>query len=59
MIKIKAAVMGKTRDVHMEEREVREPNDNEVLVKISHCGICGSDIHYYEYGRIGDFVVCE
>lgn len=57
MIKIKAAVMGKTRDVHMEEREVREPNDNEVLVKISHCGICGSDIHYYEYGRIGDFVV--
>ena len=22
-------------------------------------GICGSDIHYYEHGRIGDFVLRE
>lgn len=33
------------------------PKDNEVLVHIKHIGICGSDIHYYESGRIGDFVV--
>ncbi len=29
----------------------------EVLVKIDYVGICGSDIHYYETGRIGNYVV--
>lgn len=24
---------------------------------ISHCRICGSDVHYYTDGRIGDFIV--
>jgi L-iditol 2-dehydrogenase len=30
---------------------------NEVLVKVEAVGICGSDVHYYQHGRIGDFVV--
>ena len=30
---------------------------DEVLIRIKHVGICGSDIHYYEYGNIGDYVV--
>ena len=30
---------------------------NGVLVKIKAVGICGSDIHYYTTGRIGQFVV--
>jgi len=29
-------------------------NEDEVLVRIKSCGICGSDIHYYREGRIGD-----
>ena len=29
----------------------------EVLIKIDYVGICGSDIHYYETGRIGNYVV--
>lgn len=28
-----------------------------VLVKIEYVGICGSDIHYFETGVIGDYVV--
>jgi L-iditol 2-dehydrogenase len=28
-----------------------------VLVRIKRVGICGSDIHYFTHGRIGDFVV--
>jgi L-iditol 2-dehydrogenase len=28
-----------------------------VLVRILSVGVCGSDVHYYEHGRIGDFVV--
>jgi L-iditol 2-dehydrogenase len=28
-----------------------------VLVEVRSVGVCGSDVHYYEHGRIGDFVV--
>ena len=31
--------------------------NNDVLVKIIGVGVCGSDIHYYKSGRIGDQVV--
>ena len=43
----------------LEIREVPMPivRDNEVLVKIEYVGICGSDVHYLEFGKIGDFVV--
>ncbi|MDR1376763.1 MAG: NAD(P)-dependent alcohol dehydrogenase [Synergistaceae bacterium] len=43
----------------MEIREVPMPvaKENEVVVKLEYVGICGSDVHYFEYGRIGDFVV--
>ena len=30
---------------------------DEVLVKLEYVGICGSDLHYYETGAIGDYVV--
>jgi L-iditol 2-dehydrogenase len=39
------------------ERPIPEPKANEVLVKLEYVGICGSDMHYYETGRIGDYVV--
>jgi L-iditol 2-dehydrogenase len=39
------------------EREVPKPKANEVLVKLEYIGICGSDLHYYETGRIGDYIV--
>jgi len=32
-------------------------DDKEVLIKMKAVGICGSDIHYYTNGRIGDQVV--
>jgi L-iditol 2-dehydrogenase len=44
----------------MELRDVPKPQlkgDTDVLLKISVVGICGSDIHYYSTGRIGDQVV--
>ena len=33
------------------------PGPRQVLVEVASVGICGSDVHYYEHGRIGDFVV--
>ena len=39
------------------ERPIPTPKDDEVLVKLEYVGICGSDMHYYETGAIGNYVV--
>ena len=39
------------------ERPIPAPKEDEVLVKVEYVGICGSDIHYYETGAIGSYVV--
>lgn len=31
----------------------------EVLLQMHSVGICGSDVHYWQHGRIGDFVVTK
>ena len=43
--------------MYIKEIPVPKPSEKEVLVKIEYCGICGSDVHYYEYGRVADYVV--
>src|SRR3712207_6021729 len=48
-----------THDIRLEEVTVPEPGSREVLVEIEAVGVCGSDVHYYEEGRIGSFVVRE
>ena len=55
--KMKVAVMEGIGKMGFTEREIPTPKDNEVLVKLDYVGICGSDIHYYETGRIGDYIV--
>ena len=54
---MKTAVMLGVGKMGFEERAIPEPKDNEVLVKLEYVGICGSDLHYYETGAIGDYVV--
>ncbi|MDO4164300.1 MAG: NAD(P)-dependent alcohol dehydrogenase [Bacteroides sp.] len=54
---MKVAVMNGIGQMGYTEREIPQPADNEVLVKLEYVGICGSDMHYYETGRIGDYVV--
>ena len=55
----RAAVLYAAGDVRVEDRAVPEPGPREVLVEIAAVGVCGSDIHYYEHGRIGPYVVRE
>src|SRR6266550_2540236 len=52
-----AAVLYAPRDLRIEQRPVPTPSLGEVLVQILSVGVCGSDVHYYEHGRIGEFVV--
>ena len=54
---MKVAVMTDIQKMGFEERTIPVPKDNEVLVKLDYVGICGSDLHYYETGAIGDYVV--
>jgi L-iditol 2-dehydrogenase len=55
---MKAAVLTGIR--RMEVRDVPDPKiekDTDVLLKIERVGVCGSDVHYFETGRIGSQVV--
>jgi L-iditol 2-dehydrogenase len=55
---MKAAVLTGLR--RMEVRQVPDPKiekDTDVLLKIERVGVCGSDVHYFETGRIGSQVV--
>ncbi|MFR9801157.1 alcohol dehydrogenase catalytic domain-containing protein [Pseudonocardia sp. RS010] len=54
---MRAAVLRRIGEIALEERPVPEPGPGEVLVRVASVGVCGSDVHYYEHGRIGDFVV--
>src|SRR6202023_3085418 len=43
-------------------REIGLPTEvgpQDVKTRIHTVGICGSDVHYYEYGAIGPFIVKE
>ena len=55
--KMKVAVMLGIGKMGFEERDVPQIKPDEVLVRLEYVGICGSDIHYYETGRIGDYIV--
>nr|XP_033776041.1 sorbitol dehydrogenase isoform X1 [Geotrypetes seraphini] len=52
-----AVVVHGINDLRLEKRPVPEPGPNEVLLKMHSVGICGSDVHYWQHGRIGDFIV--
>ncbi|MBM6622251.1 NAD(P)-dependent alcohol dehydrogenase [Micrococcaceae bacterium RIT802] len=52
-----SAVLRGIRDVAIEDRPLPVPERHQVVVAVKATGICGSDVHYYEHGRIGDFVV--
>ena len=54
---MKVAVMEGIGKMGYTQRPIPTPKADEVLVKLEYVGICGSDMHYYETGAIGDYVV--
>jgi L-idonate 5-dehydrogenase len=56
---MKALYINSKLDLELVEKEIPQPEIGEVRVKISHIGICGSDLHYYYEGANGAFVVKE
>lgn len=54
---MRAAVLTPDLTVEVTRRLVPRPAPDEVLVRIASVGVCGSDVHYYRHGRIGEHVV--
>lgn len=54
---MRAAVLNGPKDLVIAERPAPEPGPGEVVVRVESVGVCGSDTHYYDHGRIGHFVV--
>lgn len=56
---MRACVVHGAGDLRVEDRDVTEPGRGEIAVAIAFGGICGSDLHYYHRGAVGDFQVRE
>ena len=53
---MKAWLLHGARDLRLENRPRPSAAENSVVVRVARAGICGSDLHYYQDGRVGDFV---
>ena len=53
--RMRAAVYREKRRLVVEERPVPEPGPHDVLLRVSHCGVCGSDFNMVlaSWGRPG------
>lgn len=51
------AYLDKEHKFTIKTEEVPSIKSNEVLIQIKANGICGSDIHFYREGRLGNFIV--
>lgn len=55
---MKALVLKAKNKIAIEDFSIDEPlTPEDVRIQIKNVGICGSDVHYYLHGRIGDFIV--
>jgi D-xylulose reductase len=57
---MKALVLEKVKQLSLRDFDIREElGPDDVRIAIHTVGICGSDLHYIEHGKIGSFVVRE
>lgn len=54
---MRASFLNKVREVELREIDAPTLDADQVLVRVCAVGVCGSDVHYYEHGSIGPFVV--
>jgi L-iditol 2-dehydrogenase len=53
------ALLIEPQQIAVHPAAVPAPGPHQVLVEVAAVGICGSDVHYFDHGRIADFVVRE
>ena len=57
---MKALVLEKIKTLSIRDVDIKEKmGPDDVRIKMKSVGICGSDVHYYEFGAIASFIVKE
>ena len=56
---MKAARLYAAGDLRVADEPEPIPGDGEVLVRVTAVGLCGSDLHWFDEGGIGDAVLAE
>ena len=59
MATMKANTLIRPGQLNMRDVDRPAPGPEDVLIRVRAVGLCGSDIHYYEHGKIGPYVVKE
>lgn len=57
--KMLASLLVSPGQIELEERAIPVPEPDEVLVRVAAVGVCGSDVHFFHDGKLGDWVVTE
>ncbi|KAH7882024.1 chaperonin 10-like protein [Phlebopus sp. FC_14] len=52
-----AAFYNPQHEIHLVEKPRPKPGPGQVLVHVRATGICGSDVHFWKHGRIGDSMI--
>lgn len=53
----RAAVLTAPNSIEVRDWPEPAPGADDVVIEISAVGVCGSDVHYFKHGRIGDIVI--
>ncbi|WP_281247273.1 NAD(P)-dependent alcohol dehydrogenase [Domibacillus mangrovi] len=54
---MKSAVLTSVKNIELQQIDIPTLKNDEVLIRVKAVGLCGSDVHYYEHGKVGNFIV--
>merc|ERR1719316_288812 len=52
----KAVVLRGVHNMGLDSYPMPEAKDDDCIIEMKSVGICGSDVHYWQHGKIGNFV---
>ena len=54
---MRASFLNSPGEVELRDIEMPALQADQVLIRVAAVGVCGSDVHYYQHGKIGPYVV--
>lgn len=54
--KMKVCVMTGAKKLEWTEYDIPQPKQGELQIKLEYVGVCGSDLHFYDEGRLANWV---
>ncbi|XP_055353601.1 sorbitol dehydrogenase-like [Paramacrobiotus metropolitanus] len=52
-----SAVLQSVKNLRLEEMPIPQPGPNEVQIAVQKVGICGTDVHFWQSGHMGDYLL--